>query len=29
MPLYFGELPIILWLLIWGAKTRPTDAPAT
>ena len=28
MPLYFGELPIIFWLLIWGAKTRPTDAPA-
>ena len=27
-PLYFGELPIIFWLLIWGAKTRPTDAPA-
>jgi cytochrome c biogenesis protein CcdA len=20
------ELPIIFWLLIWGAKTRPTDA---
>jgi hypothetical protein len=28
MPLYFGELPIIFWLLIWGAKARPTDAPA-
>ena len=28
MPLYFGELPIIFWLLIWGAKTRPADAPA-
>jgi hypothetical protein len=28
MPLYFGELPIIFWLLIWGAKPRPTDAPA-
>lgn len=27
MPLYFGELPIIFWLVIWGAKTRPTDAP--
>jgi len=26
MPLYFGELPIIFWLLIWGAKTRPTEA---
>lgn len=22
-PLMFGELPIIFWLLIWGAKTRP------
>jgi hypothetical protein len=21
-----GELPIILWLLIWGAKTRPAEA---
>lgn len=29
MPLYFGELPIIFWLLIWGARTRSTDAPAT
>jgi hypothetical protein len=27
-PLYFGELPIIFWLLIWGAKPRPTDALA-
>jgi hypothetical protein len=23
-----GELPIIFWLLIWGAKVRPPDAPA-
>src|SRR5712691_2369698 len=23
-----AELPIIFWLLIWGAKTRPNDAPA-
>jgi len=23
--LEFGELPIILWLLIWGAKTQPVD----
>jgi hypothetical protein len=23
MPLYFGELPIIFWLLIWGARTKP------
>jgi hypothetical protein len=28
MPLMVGELPIVFWLLIWGAKTRPTDAPA-
>ena len=28
MPLVFGELPIIFWLLIRGARTRPTDAPA-
>jgi hypothetical protein len=27
-PLYFGELPIIFWLLIRGARTRPTDAAA-
>jgi len=24
----FGELPIILWLLIWGARERPAVAPA-
>ena len=28
LPLEFGELPIIFWLLIWGAKTPPTDARA-
>jgi hypothetical protein len=28
LPLEVAELPIILWLLIWGAKTRPTDVPA-
>ncbi len=28
-PLELAEVPIIFWLLIWGAKTRPTDAPAT
>jgi predicted transporter len=27
MPLYFGELPIIFWLLIKGAKA-PQPAPA-
>jgi hypothetical protein len=26
LPLEVGELPIIFWLLIWGAKTRPADA---
>ena len=25
MPLYFGELPIIFWLVIRGARTRPED----
>ena len=28
LPLEVAELPIVFWLLIWGAKTRPTDAPA-
>ena len=28
MILEAGELPIVLWLLIWGAKARPSDAPA-
>lgn len=27
-PLVALELPIIFWLLIWGAKTRPTDLAA-
>jgi hypothetical protein len=27
-PLEVAEIPIIFWLLIWGAKTRPTDSPA-
>jgi hypothetical protein len=26
-PLYLGELPIMFWLLIWGARTRPAAAP--
>jgi hypothetical protein len=25
----FGELPIMLWLLIWGAITRPGEATVT
>ena len=25
-PLYFGELPIIFWLLIWGARPQPAAA---
>jgi hypothetical protein len=29
MPLEFGEAPIIFWLLIWGAKTRPAEATAS
>ena len=28
LPLELGELPIIFWLLIWGARTRPAGAPA-
>jgi hypothetical protein len=28
LPLEVAELPIIFWLLIWGAKTLPVDAPA-
>lgn len=28
-PLYFGELPIVFWLLIWGARPRPSGAPGT
>jgi len=27
-PLYFGELPIIIWLVIWGVRPRPTGALA-
>lgn len=27
MVLFFGELPFILWLLIWGLKRRPAVAP--
>ncbi len=26
MVLYFGELPIIFWLLIWGTRMKPTVA---
>ena len=26
MVLVFGELPIVLWLVIWGAKVKPTEA---
>ena len=29
LPLEVGELPIIFWLAIWGAKRRPTAVPAT
>ncbi len=29
MVLYFGELPIIFWLLIWGAKVQPSATPAS
>jgi uncharacterized protein DUF4386 len=29
MALEFGELPIIFWLLIWGAKERPIHAAAS
>ncbi|MCI0564179.1 MAG: DUF4386 domain-containing protein [Nitrososphaera sp.] len=28
MVLELGELPIIFWLLIWGAKVKPSGAPA-
>jgi len=28
LPLEVAEVPIIFWLLIWGARTRPMDAPA-
>jgi Domain of unknown function (DUF4386) len=29
MILMAAELPIMFWLLIWGAKTKPSDAPAS
>jgi hypothetical protein len=29
MILEVAELPIIFWLLIWGAKTKPLEAPAS
>ena len=29
MILYFGEIPIMLWLLIWGAKGPLADAPVS
>ena len=29
MILMAAELPIMFWLLIWGAKTRASDAPAS
>ena len=28
MPLEIGELPIIFWLLIWGAKEQPSASPS-
>ena len=28
LPIEAAELPIVFWLLIWGAKTRPAHAPA-
>lgn len=27
MVLGFGELPIVVWLLVWGARTRPAVTP--
>ncbi len=27
MVLSFGELPIIVWLLIWGARVKPAESP--
>lgn len=27
--LELGEVPIIFWLLIWGARVQPSDAPAS
>jgi len=28
-PIGLGELPIIFWLLIWGAKSQPVRVPAS
>ena len=28
LPLEFAEVPIIFWLMIWGARTRPANARA-
>lgn len=27
--LVFGEIPIMFWLLIWGARVKPAEAPAS
>lgn len=27
LPLEVAELPIVVWLLIWGARTRPAEGP--
>jgi hypothetical protein len=29
MILILGELPIIVWLFIWGARAKPTEAPTS
>lgn len=29
MVLNFGEVPIVFWLVIWGAKVQPSDAPVS
>jgi len=29
MPLYFGEVPIMFWLLIWGARGPRANEPVT
>ena len=29
LPLAFAELPIVVWLVIWGARRRRTDVPIT
>jgi hypothetical protein len=28
MVFFFGEFPIVLWLLIWGARVKPAEAPS-